>query len=106
MNLKHQMHRAPVHVSLHGVPSSEGLRAVIRRDFDRLKSEHADLRDCRIALETVNGAGLPRFCAHLELRLPQRQVIISGEARETALDALHAALAAARRHLALPPHWA
>ena len=96
----------PVHLALHGVPRPERLRARVRADFDVLKSDYADLRDCRVALEMVNGAALPRFCAHLDLRLPQRQIIISGEASETAAEALCAALAAARRHLALPPHWA
>ena len=94
----------PVHLALHGVPDAERLRAAIRSDFDRLKDQHADLRDCRVALKMVGGDVSPCFSAHLDLRLPQRQVIISGEARDTAADALRAALEAARRHLALPPH--
>jgi hypothetical protein len=95
----------PVHVALHGVPSSERLRDGIRGDFDRLRSEHPELRDCRVAVEMVKGSGQPCFCAHVELRLPQRQIIASGEVSETVPSALRRALDAARRQLAMPPCW-
>ena len=95
----------PVRVALHGLPSSERLRGAIRGDFDRLKSEHPELHDCRVAVEMVSGPGMPCYCAHVELRLPQRQILVSGEVSETVASALHGALRTARRQLALPPHW-
>ena len=94
----------PVHLALHGLPTSERLRSGIRGDFDRLKGEHPELRDCRLAVELVNGPDLPSFCAHIELRLPQRQIIVSGEASESLPSALRRALDSARRQLAMPPH--
>jgi hypothetical protein len=94
----------PVHIALHGLPTSERLRHGIRRDFDRLKSDFPDLADCRVAVEMVNGSSVPRFCAHIELRLPQRQIIVSGEASESLPSALRRALDSARRQIAMPPH--
>ena len=92
----------PVHLALRGFPTSEPLRNSIRGDFDRLKGEHPELRDCRVAVELVNGPDLPSFCAHIELRLPERQNIVSGEASEGVPSALRAALDCARRQLAMP----
>ena len=94
----------PVHLALHGVPSSEQLRGDIRGDFDRLKRDYPDLHDCRVAVELVSGARVPRFCAYVELRLPQRQILVSGQVSDTVPSALRMALDSARRQLAMPPH--
>ena len=94
----------PVHLALHGLPTSERLRSGIRGDFDRLKGEHPELRGCRVAVEMVAGAVVPRFSAHIELRLPQRQIIVSGEASDSVPSALRRALDSARRQLSMPPH--
>lgn len=90
----------PVHLALRGLPTSERLRHGIRGDFDRLKSDFPDLADCRVAVEMVNGSAVPSFCAHVELRLPQRQILVSGEVSDTVPSALQRALDRARRQLA------
>ena len=67
--------------------------ADMRRHFPRILSCHARI--------DVTGEGLTeRFSVELDIRLPQRQCLIPGEARHDALAAIHAAFTQAREHLA------
>jgi hypothetical protein len=93
------MNTATLPVMLHGAAGSAPLRAAVRPDVDELKQAFPAITECRLDVRMVNGDTLPRFSVHLDLRLPQRQIIVSGEPRKTMLGALHAALGTARAQL-------
>jgi hypothetical protein len=67
--------------------------ADLRRHFPRILG-------CQARMD-VAGEGLTeRFSVVLDIRMPQRQCMIAGEARHDALAAIYAAFTQAREHLA------
>jgi len=67
----------------------------IPQEVNALVARHAGITSCRFALDKSAGGA---FEAHLELLLPQSQVIVNGQGPDPS-SALHAALEAAERRL-------
>ena len=65
----------------------------------RLRREYPALGCCEAVIDGVAN-GTPRFSARLDLRLPERQILVCGKAADTVDGALEAALAEARERLA------
>ena len=72
----------------------------------RIEHESAELRarcpyvtDCRSALIQWNNAGKKRYSLSLDIRWPQHQTLISGEAMDDAGAAIAAAFAGARQRV-------
>lgn len=63
-----------VKVALHGVPQTDALLDPIRGVAHELASGFPDALRCRVELEKVDDL----MEAHVELLLPQRQIIVSG----------------------------
>ena len=86
-----------VKVALRGLPQSESLLAPIRKAVGRIATEFPGVTSCRMEIEAVDEL----FEAHVELVLPERQIIVNRVHRsadialEQALDALKAGLPAA-----------
>jgi hypothetical protein len=83
----------------------ESLQAQIHHEVAELQAHFPQIAACRATLdEWQDEDRVSRYCLRLDIRWPQRQLLISGEPKNSAPGALRAALDAARRQLrrALP----
>ncbi len=81
----------------------ESLQARIELELARLKAHFPRITACRGTLDEWQEAGDSRYALRLDIRLPQHQTLLSGEAKDNPLAALRAALAAAERRLRCGP---
>jgi hypothetical protein len=77
----------------------QSLEARIQVELGALRARFAQVTASRSRIEEWQEGGAKHYSLQLELRSPQRQLLVSGEARDNPLDALRAALDAAGRQL-------
>lgn len=81
----------------------ESLEARIQLEIAELRARFPHVSACRSALDEWQEDGNSRYALRLDIRGPQHQTLVSGEAKDNPLGALHAALDAARRRLQEAP---
>jgi len=78
-----------VKVALHNLSDAQRMLEPIRKAASRVFADFPDTLTCRMEIERVDG----RFEAHLEVVLPERQLILNGT-DDSAAEALGRAVAA------------
>ena len=78
---------------------SESLHARIEHETAELRARHPQVTDCHSALVQWNDAGQRRYSLKLDIRWPDHQTLISGEAHDSAGAAISAAFHSARQRL-------
>jgi hypothetical protein len=83
---------------------SESLQTRIEHELAELRSRFPQISACHSALEEWTEDRENRFALRLDIRWPQHQTLVSGDAKDNPLDAVRAAFDAARaaaagRHL-------
>jgi hypothetical protein len=78
---------------------SESLQARIQHESAELMALHPQIGVCRATLDRWKEGTEDRYSLSLDIRWPQHQTLISGDAKDSALGALEAAFGAARRQL-------
>ena len=78
---------------------AQSVQARIEHETALLRSLHPRITACHTALVQWNDGGATRYSLHLDLRWPQHQTLLSGEARDTPEAAIEAALRAAKERL-------
>jgi hypothetical protein len=71
----------------------------IEQETVRLRAGFPQVADCRTALVQWKEGDATRYSLHLDIRWPQHQTLISGQARDSAEAAIGAAFQAARERL-------
>ena len=71
----------------------------IEQETVQLRAAFPCIRDCLTALVQWNEGDAARYSLHLDIRWPQHQTLISGQARDSAEAAVGAAFQAARERL-------
>jgi hypothetical protein len=93
---------------------SENIHARIEHETAELRSCHPRITTCHSALAQWSEGAQRRYSVNLDIRWPQHQSLIAGEARDSAEAAIAAAFQAARERLQpldparrprLPMHW-
>lgn len=79
---------------------SDSLQAPIRHDIAELRGNHPRITACHATLEDWYEGMQARHSLRLDIRWPQHQSLISGPARDSAEEAVHAAFDLATGSLA------
>jgi hypothetical protein len=81
----------------------ESPQALIAHHCAELRRQFPRIERCSARLGSAGEDLALRHSLALDIRLPQRQLLVCGEARHDALAAIHAAFDEARRRLANDP---
>lgn len=81
----------------------ESLEARIQLEIAELRARFPRITACRSALDEWQEDRISRYALRLDIRGPQHQTLASGEAKDSPLGALRAALDAAHRQLQEEP---
>ena len=77
----------------------DSVHARIEHETADLRARYPHITDCRSALVQWSEAGEKRYSLNLDIRWPQHQSLISGEAKDEAGAAIAAAFARARQRV-------
>ena len=77
----------------------DSVHARIEHESAELRARYPHITSCGTALVQWDEAGKKRYSLKLDIRWPQHQTLLSGEAREDAAVAISAAFAAARQRV-------
>lgn len=77
----------------------ETLQARIHHEIAEFQARFPQIRACRSTLDEWQDEGGSRYALRLDIRWPEHQTLVSGEAKDSPLAAVHAALDAARQLL-------
>lgn len=80
----------------------ESLQARIHHEVAGFQARFPQISACRATLDEWQEEGTSRYALRLDIRWPQHQTLVSGEAKDDPLGAVRAALDAARRQLQQP----
>jgi len=80
----------------------ESLQAQIHHEVAEFQARFPQISACRTTLEEWKEEGASRYSLRLDIRWPQHQTLVSGEAKDDPLGAVRAALESARRQLQQP----
>lgn len=78
---------------------AQSVQARIEHETAQLRSLYPRISVCHTALVQWKDGDATRYSLHLDIRWPQHQTLLSGEARDTAEAAIEAAVQAARERL-------
>ena len=78
---------------------AQSVQARIEHETAQLRSLHPRITACHTALVQWRDGDATRYSLHLDMRWPQHQTLVSGEARDTPEAAIEAALQAAKEQL-------
>jgi len=81
----------------------DSVHARIEHESAELRARYPHVTDCRSALVQWNEAGKKRYSLKLDLRWPQHQTLLNGEAMDDAGAAIAAAFAQARQCVPCAP---
>ena len=77
----------------------DSVHARIAHESAELRARYPYITDCQSALVQWNDAGKKRYSLRLDIRWPQHQTLLSGQAMEDAAGAISAAFADARQRV-------
>lgn len=77
----------------------ESLQAQIHHELAEFQARFPQISACRSTLDEWQEDGRSRYALRLDIRWPEHQTLVSGEAKDSPLGALRAALESARREL-------
>lgn len=77
----------------------DSVHARIEHESAELRARYPHITDCRTALVQWNEAGKKRYSLKLDIRWPQHQTLLNGEAMEDAGAAIAAAFGRARQRV-------
>jgi hypothetical protein len=77
----------------------DSLRARIEHETAEMRVLHPYVTHCHPALVEWNDAGVRRYSLALDIRWPQHQTLVSGEAEDSAEAAISTAFHSARQRL-------
>jgi hypothetical protein len=77
----------------------ETLQARIHHELAEFQAGFPQIRACRSTLDEWQDEGGSHYALRLDIRWPEHQTLVSGEAKDSPLGAVRAALDAARRQL-------
>ncbi len=77
----------------------DSVHARIEHESAELRARYPHITDCRTALVQWNDAGKKRYSLKLDIRWPEHQTLLSGEAMDDAGAAITAAFARARQRV-------
>lgn len=77
----------------------QSTRERIEQETVQLRAGFPHIKDCHSALVQWKEGDATRYSLHLDIRWPQHQTLISGQARDSAEAAIGAAFQAARERL-------
>jgi len=77
----------------------DSVQARIEHESAELRTRYPQITDCRTALVQWNDAGKKRYSLKLDIRWPEHQTLLSGEAMDDAGAAIAAAFARARQRV-------
>ena len=78
---------------------SDSLHARIEHESAELRALYPHIQTCHSAMVQWDDSGEKRYSLHLDIRWPQHQTLVSGEARDDAGAAIAAAFATARQRV-------
>ncbi|TAK86808.1 MAG: hypothetical protein EPO20_06160 [Betaproteobacteria bacterium] len=81
----------------------ETLEGRIQLELAQLQARFPQVSACRSTLDEWQEDGNSRYALRLDIRWPQHQTLVSGDAKDNPLGALRAALEAAERQLQQEP---
>jgi ribosomal subunit interface protein len=93
--------KTPLQITLHGLAHSPALEAAIRAKAEKLERYYAHIVNCRVVLELAGQHKHKgrQFSAHIDLKVPGGEIVITREHDEDLQIALRNAFDAARRKL-------
>lgn len=77
----------------------DSVHARIEHESAELRARYPHITDCRTVLVQWDEAGKKRYSLKLDVRWPQHQTLLSGEAKDDAGAAISAAFATARQRV-------
>jgi hypothetical protein len=77
----------------------DSVHARIEHESAELRARYPHITDCRTALVRWNEAGKKRYSLKLDLRWPQHQTLLNGDAMDDVGAAISAAFARARQRV-------
>ena len=77
----------------------DSVHARIEHESAELRARYPHITDCRSALVQWNEAGKKRYSLKLDIRWPQHQALLSGDAMDDAGAAIAAAFGRARQRV-------
>ena len=77
----------------------DSIHARIEHESAELRARYPHVTECRTALVQLNEAGKKRYSLKLDLRWPQHQTLLNGDAMDDAGAAISAAFARARQRV-------
>jgi len=77
----------------------ESLQAQIHHEVAEFQARFPQITACRSTLDEWLEEGRCRYALRLDIRWPEHQTLVSGEAQDSPLGAAHSALESARRQL-------
>lgn len=77
----------------------DSVHAHIEHESAELRARYPHITDCRTALVQWSEAGKKRYSLRLDIRWPQHQTLLNGEAMEDAGAAIAAAFGRARQRV-------
>jgi hypothetical protein len=78
---------------------ADSIRARIEHEVAELRAAHPDMTRCDTAFAKRTEGGVARYSLYLDMRWPQRQILLPGPARDAAAAAIDAAFHAARSRI-------
>lgn len=78
---------------------SDSLHARIEHESAELRAKYPHVTSCHTAMMQWNEAGAKRYSLRLDIRWPQHQTLISGEAKDNPAAAISAAFHSARERI-------
>jgi ribosomal subunit interface protein len=93
--------KLPLQISLHGIQSSDALHNAIRERAQKLERYCSHIMSCRVVLELAarHKRHGRQFSAHIDLKVPGSEIVVTREHNEDAQVALRDAFDAAKRKL-------
>lgn len=79
--------------------NDDSLHARIEHESAGLRARHPQITDCHSAMVQWTKDGEKRYALHLDIRWPEHQTLVSGEAKDSATAAIAAAFETARQRL-------
>jgi hypothetical protein len=77
----------------------ESLQALVQHELVELQARFPRIGVCRSTLDEWQEDEASRYALRLDIRWPQHQTLVSGDAKDNPLDAVRAAFDAARAQL-------
>jgi hypothetical protein len=77
----------------------DSIRARIEHEVAELRAHHPEMTSCDTAFSRRAEAGATRYSLYLDMRWPQRQILLPGPAMAEAGAAIDAAFQEARRRI-------